>query len=82
MHLNDAELAGIEREFILPDQLNAPVQEGQKVGEVIIKLRDNTIGICELYAGENVPFWTVDMNIKKIFEQWINMRELFITAAI
>lgn len=71
MHINDMELVNIQREFILPDQLTAPVKMGDIVGKVILKLGETPVGSCNLYIEEDVDFWTIDMNLKKILEQWI-----------
>ncbi len=76
MHLSDAELAEIERDFLIPDQLTAPVVQDQAVGKVILRLGENIIGACDLYAAESVRFWTVDMNLRKIFENWIQMNKM------
>ncbi|WHH60734.1 D-alanyl-D-alanine carboxypeptidase family protein [Petroclostridium sp. X23] len=76
LHISDDELIGIQREFILPEKIIAPVRKGQTIGKVIFKLEENPIGSCELYAGEDIGFWTVDMNIGKIFKQWIELKKL------
>ncbi|WP_198543777.1 D-alanyl-D-alanine carboxypeptidase family protein [Petroclostridium xylanilyticum] len=76
MHLNDTELANIEREFIVPEQLTAPIKRGQKIGKVVLRLGESPIGSCELYAKEDVAFWTIDMNLSKILKQWMEMNKL------
>jgi D-alanyl-D-alanine carboxypeptidase (penicillin-binding protein 5/6) len=76
MHLNDAELVNLQRDFILPEQLTAPVKKGQLVGKIILKLNEHPIGACDLYAEEGIAFWTVDMNLGKIVKQWMEMNKL------
>lgn len=77
MHLNDSELVQIERDFIIPEQLVAPVHQNQKVGKVVVRLGEQVVGSCDLCTEEGVAFWTVEMNWKKIFREWIKFNHSF-----
>lgn len=75
MYLHDSELTRIERVFVLPNKLTAPVIGNQEIGEVIFKLDDVEIGRCKLYTAHAVSFWTIKMNWNKMINHWFRVKE-------
>lgn len=51
---NGQDFSGIKKEYILPDNVTAPVKKGEKAGEVLYFLNGNQIGTVNLLYGENV----------------------------
>ena len=47
-------LSNIEKKIVLPENLEAPVQEGEAVGEAVYLLNGNRIGSVSVLAGQNV----------------------------
>lgn len=47
-------LSNIEKKIILPENLEAPVREGEAVGEAVYLLNGNRIGSVSVLAGQNV----------------------------
>ena len=47
-------LSGIEKKIVLPENLDAPVQEGEAVGEAVYLLNGNRIGSVSILAGHTV----------------------------
>jgi D-alanyl-D-alanine carboxypeptidase (penicillin-binding protein 5/6) len=70
MHISTEELGRIERTFIVPECITAPVKKGQKIGRVEFKIDNTLIANCELLAKEDIRFWTVGMNLVKIISFW------------
>ena len=70
MHISTEELGRLERVFIVPDSLTAPINKRQMVGSVEFYLDNNLIASSQLFAKEDVKFWTIEMNFKKIIDVW------------
>lgn len=51
---NDIELSSIQKRFVLPDYVNAPVKKGQELGHVELILADEVIGRVPLVATVNL----------------------------
>ena len=47
-------LSGIEKKIILPESMEAPVQEGEAVGEAVYLLNGNRIGSVSIITGQTV----------------------------
>ena len=47
-------LSGIEKKIVLPESVEAPVQEGEAVGEAVYLLNGNRIGSVSIVTGKNV----------------------------
>ena len=47
-------LSGIEKKIVLPESVEAPVQEGEAVGEAVYLLNGNRIGCVSIVTGQTV----------------------------
>ena len=47
-------LSGIEKKIVLPESVEAPVQEGEAVGEAVYLLNGNRIGSVSIVTGQTV----------------------------
>ena len=45
---------GIEKEYVIPDVLTAPIKEGDVIGAVIYKLNGEEIGRSDIFVKENI----------------------------
>ena len=52
--LSKGQGAHVKYEIVLPDELVAPIMQGDKVGDVIFTLDGREIGRCDIVAAENV----------------------------
>ena len=53
------------------DTLTAPIEKGQKCGEIIIELDGKVINRVDLIAAEDVKKSTYNLMLSKIFNSWI-----------
>ncbi|OPX90551.1 MAG: D-alanyl-D-alanine carboxypeptidase DacB precursor [Pelotomaculum sp. PtaB.Bin104] len=53
--LDPADINGLRQQLELPEQVTAPVEAGQKLGELAYVLRDREVGRVNLVAGASVP---------------------------
>ena len=47
-------LKSVEREFKIPENINAPIKSGEIIGKIVYKLDGAVIGECDLYVNEDV----------------------------
>ena len=66
MHIQDSELVKLDREFIVPKVITAPIKEGQTAGKLVFKLDDKEVGTSELFFKESILFRTVDVNFIRL----------------
>ena len=55
------------------ENISAPIQEGQKLGEVTYTLNDKIISTCELVAGESVDKMNFLTMGKRIYWKWLTI---------
>ena len=60
----------IESEVNLIPGLNAPVEKGTKVGDVVYKINGKEVGRCDAVAGEDMPKINIDMMMKRLLAKW------------
>lgn len=60
----------IEQEVVLNENIQAPISEGQKLGEVRFKLDGEIVGTTDLIAVEKVDKVTFFTMGRKICEKW------------
>lgn len=53
--LDPDDISGLRQQLQLPEQVTAPVAEGQKLGELVYTLGDRELGRVNLVAGAGVP---------------------------
>ncbi|WP_425059554.1 D-alanyl-D-alanine carboxypeptidase family protein [Sporomusa carbonis] len=67
--VNTADYSSIAVEVDLPEQIKAPVYQGQKIGEVVFYVKDKAVKTVDLTAGSTVE----ERTMNKIFLQhWLN----------
>lgn len=66
-----ADFSGIEKKLELPESVEAPVEEGQKLGRVVYLLNGKELGQTDILAAEGVEIagWT-DW-IQRVFDRWL-----------
>ncbi len=45
----------VKKEIVLPDKIQGEIKEGQKLGEIIVKLDNETIGKVDIVSPANIP---------------------------
>lgn len=63
----------VEQEFIYEPQINAPVERGQRIGEIRFKINGEPVAIKEIVAKEEVERIGVWKMFVKIFSDWIKV---------
>lgn len=65
------ELDGISKTLRLPEQVKAPVRQGEAVGEAVYMLGEEQLGSVRLLAGESVQKAVYKDYLKKIFSAFL-----------
>ena len=68
--LEKGQSARVECEVSLPEELIAPIEKGEKIGEAIFRLDDKVIGKCDIVAAESIgkiSFYEVLWRVAKKF---------------
>ena len=71
------EEASLEKEMVLPDDITAPVDGGEKVGELIVKQNGEMLGIVDLVAEESVNKAGMLLMLKRVLLDWITPAKQF-----
>ena len=62
----------ISRQEEIPEVLDAPVQKGEKIGEIRYLLNDQVIRVEDVCAQENALKWSLIRCIRSIMEQYMH----------
>ena len=65
--------ANITTTVALPEIIEAPVSKGQKIGEVIFSLNDETLGTVNLIANEDVKKLSFGNMLAHVVESWFTL---------
>lgn len=57
----------------LPQEINAPIKSGEKLGEVIFSLNDETLGTINLVANDSVKKLNIGNMIAYVVEKWFTL---------
>lgn len=68
--LNKGEEKNIEKTAELPEVVNAPLQKGEKIGELIISINDKEVGRYNLVSNNDVSKSTFLNNLRNSFIYW------------
>lgn len=60
----------IEKNIILPNEINAPIKSGQEIGKIVIKLNDKEIGEIKLYSDAEYKKAGYFEKLKEIISIW------------
>ncbi len=63
-------LSGIEKKIVLPESVEAPVQEGEAVGEAVYLLNGNRIGSVSIVTGQAVCKATYKDYLQKVWRMF------------
>ena len=63
----------IEQTISLPDKVTAPVEEGQKVGEITFSLDGEVLSSIDIIAKESVDKLNLFNVAKKVYYLWIDL---------
>lgn len=63
----------IQTMVVLPEIIEAPIVKGQKIGEVVFSLNDETLGSINLVASEDVKKLTYGNMLAHIVESWFTL---------
>jgi len=66
--------ANITTTVSLPEIIEAPVVKGQKVGEVIFSLNDETLGTVNLIANDDVKKMSFGNTLAHVVESWFTLQ--------
>ena len=73
LHIKDSEFVQLDREFNVPQYLNAPVGKGVLIGEMKLRLGNIVIGTSNLYTAEQVASLTYPMVFHRIIIKWLEI---------
>ena len=59
--------------MVLEQNVKAPVEEGQKLGEMKYKIQGETIASCNLVATKNIEKINFLTTTKNVYSTWLNL---------
>jgi len=65
--------ANITTQIQLPDKLTAPIEKGQKIGEVAFLLGEETLNSINLVSSDSIKKINVANMLAHVFQNWINL---------
>ena len=68
--MNQKENANVEQEVIISENIQAPISEGQVLGEVIFKMNGEPIANTSLVAGSSIEKLNFLNMSKKVIDKW------------
>lgn len=71
--IKESELKSITIKNEIPEILEAPIYENQKIGKAKIFIGNDNVGEINILAGEQVSRKTLKSNIEKVIKNWINI---------
>jgi D-alanyl-D-alanine carboxypeptidase (penicillin-binding protein 5/6) len=63
----------IVQNMSLEENVQAPIKQGQKLGEIIFSIDGKTVAIVDIVSEKNVEKETFGQIVKYVFSQWFNM---------
>ena len=70
--LKKGEESNIEQNINLPDEISAPINEGDKLGEISYSLNGETIATIDIVAKNSVDKIDLPHMLQYVFKSWIN----------
>ena len=68
-------LSGIEKKIVLPESVEAPVQEGEAVGEAVYLLNGNRIGSVSIVTGQTVDKAVYKDYLQKVWRMFYTVSD-------
>lgn len=65
--------ANIVTTVSLPETINAPINKGEKLGEVIFSLNNETLGTVNLVANNTVKKLNIGNMVALVVEKWFTL---------
>ncbi|MGN0306706.1 MAG: D-alanyl-D-alanine carboxypeptidase family protein [Lachnospiraceae bacterium] len=75
LDMEGSDLGSIRKEERLPESIAAPVEKGEKVGEVVYFLQDKKIGEIAIVTKSRVARATISHTFRKAFGKWLLGKE-------
>lgn len=72
--LQKGEKSQITQEIVVEESLEAPVEKGQQIGKVVLKLGDKTVGECPIIAAETVERMTILKSLELFIKNLVSMK--------
>ena len=72
--LEKGEKSQITQEIVVEDSLEAPVEKGQQIGKVVLKLGEKTVGECPILAAESVERMTILKSLEIFLKNLVSMK--------
>ena len=72
---SDEEIESLNLEAVLPKEIEAPVEEGEKLGEAILWLGNEKITEIDLIARGYAPTYTLSERLHRLAENWLAWRK-------
>lgn len=72
---SEEEQESLRMEASLPQETEAPVAAGERLGEAVLWLGEEKIAEIDLLAGKDAPPFTLTENLKRLAESWLSWRK-------
>ncbi len=72
--LEKGEKSQITQEIVVEESLKAPVEKGQQIGKIVLKLGEKTVGECPIVAAESVERMTILKSLEIFLKNLVSMK--------
>ena len=72
---SDEETELLRMEAELPQEIEAPVETGEKLGKAILWLGDEKLVEIDLFARGSAPAYTLSERLHRLAENWLTWRK-------
>ena len=74
MLLQKGQKSQITQEIVLEELVEAPVEQGQQIGKIVMKLGDEIVGECPVLAAESVERMTILKSLELFLKNLVSMK--------
>ena len=74
MLLKKGQKSQISQEIILEEVVEAPIEIGQQIGKIVLKIGDEVVGECPLTAKESVEKMTILKSLELFLKNLVRMK--------
>lgn len=74
MLLEKGQKTQITQEIVLEEAVEAPVEQGQQIGKIVMKLGDEIVGECPVTAAESVEKMTILKSLELFLKNLVSMK--------
>jgi D-alanyl-D-alanine carboxypeptidase (penicillin-binding protein 5/6) len=71
--LRKANFGNVSTNILLDEKISAPIEKGQKLGEINFMIDNNIVGSSNLIAASGVKKLNMPNMLSRVFENWFSL---------